>query len=73
MPLDDEGNYSKEADSVVNDKYCKWCYHDGGFHIADTVEELIENILPYQNCGTPDEMRAFLRNQLPQLEYWKEK
>ncbi|MDR1263153.1 MAG: zinc ribbon domain-containing protein, partial [Oscillospiraceae bacterium] len=58
---------------VVNDKYCKWCYYDNCFHVADTVDELIENILPYQNWGTPDEMRKFLREQLPTLEYWESK
>jgi transcriptional regulator with XRE-family HTH domain len=73
MPLDDEGNYSKEADGTINEKYCKWCYYDGEVHVADTVEKLIEDILPHQNWGTPDEMRKFLLEHIPQLDYWKEK
>jgi transcriptional regulator with XRE-family HTH domain len=71
MPLDDEGNYSTETDGSVNEKYCKWCYYDSSFHTAETVDQLIEDILPHQHWGTPDEMRKFLREQLPQLEYWK--
>jgi transcriptional regulator with XRE-family HTH domain len=71
MPLDDEGNLSRETDGSVNDKYCKWCYYEGGFHVADTIDELIENILPNQNWAEQDEMRKFLREQLPTLEYWK--
>ncbi|MDR3312908.1 MAG: helix-turn-helix domain-containing protein [Oscillospiraceae bacterium] len=71
MPLEDGENYSKEADGVVNDQYCKWCYYDGGFHVAQTVDQFIEDILPHQSWGTPDEIRAFLRKQLPQLAYWQ--
>lgn len=71
MPLNNEDNLSKEVDGTLNEKYCKWCYYDGDFHVAATIDELIENILPHQNWGSPDEMRKFLQEQLPQLEYWK--
>lgn len=72
MPLEDEGNLSKEPDGSANDRYCKWCYYDGGFHVPDTIEGLIEAILPNMNWASPEEMRKFLREQLPALEYWKE-
>ena len=30
MPIE-ENNISKEADGMLNEEYCKWCYADGGF------------------------------------------
>jgi hypothetical protein len=48
----------------------QWCYHDGAFHVAATVDELIEDILPNMNWASADVMRDFLRKQLPALEYW---
>ncbi|MDR1821733.1 MAG: helix-turn-helix domain-containing protein [Oscillospiraceae bacterium] len=71
MPLEDESNYSRETEGDINEKYCKWCYHDGGFHVADTLDELIENILPLQNWASPEEMRKLLKVQLSTLEYWQ--
>ena len=70
MPLK-EGVYSTEANGSVNDKYCKWCYYDGGFHVAETVDAMIEDILPNMNWASPEVMRDFLRKQLPTLEYWQ--
>lgn len=69
MPLTDD-DLSKEADGTVNDKYCKWCYVNGK-HKYSTMEEVIKDVVPNMDWGTPDERRKFLQKQLPQLEYWK--
>ena len=31
MPLEEDGNISKEPDGFFNEDYCKWCYTDGKF------------------------------------------
>ncbi|MDR3310664.1 MAG: helix-turn-helix domain-containing protein [Oscillospiraceae bacterium] len=70
MPLDDEGNYSKETDGSINDKYCKWCYVDG-VHAYTNMEDVISEVIKHQNWGTPEQMQEFLRKQLAGLEYWQ--
>ena len=70
MPLDDN-SFSREADGSYNEKYCKWCWVDGSYVGASTIEEMIEVCLPHMNWMTPDEARKFLRKQLPQLEHWR--
>ena len=65
MPLDDN------SVSSGNEKYCKWCWVDGSYVGASTIEEMIEVCLPHINWMKPDEAREFLQKQLPQLEHWK--
>lgn len=68
-PLDDNC-YSRESDSSVNDQYCKWCYVDG-VHKYHDEEEVISDVVPRWNSGTPEQMSDWLRKQLVTLEYWK--
>jgi transcriptional regulator with XRE-family HTH domain len=71
-PLDDADNYSREADGTLNEQYCKWCYIDG-VHQYHDPEELIAYVIQQWNWGTPEQMSEFLRKQLSELEYWREK
>jgi transcriptional regulator with XRE-family HTH domain len=68
-PLDDD-NLSHEADGSVNVKYCKWCYIDGQ-HKYMNMEDVIADVVPHWNWGTPEQMQEFLRKQLVTLEYWQ--
>lgn len=65
-----EDTYSREADGTVNDAYCKWCYVDG-VHKYHDMEEVIKDVVPKWNWGTPEQMAAWLRNKLSALAYWK--
>ena len=73
MPLNDEC-VSREPSGEVNDKYCKWCYHDGEFTYHN-MDELIEACIPHMAAqGFKEEQaRAYMKQMLPSLEYWKDK
>lgn len=71
MPLDDS-SISKEPNGIFNEEYCKWCYTDGKF-IYKSIEELTDFLVEHMSNESwpPDQARAFLEAQLPQLNYWK--
>ena len=71
MPLADDSN-SREKDGFLNEDYCKWCYADG-VHLYSDMEDLIEVCVKNmpKDTYTEEEVRAYLRQLLPQLEYWK--
>ena len=71
MPLED-GTMSRETDGSFNEDYCKWCYADGVYLYSD-MEDLIEVCVKNmpKDAYTEEEVRAYLRQLLPQLEYWK--
>ena len=71
MPLE-EGIISREKDGSANDHYCKWCYADGTYTYSN-MDDLIEVCVAHmQDTGRPEsEIRAYLREKLPTLDYWK--
>ena len=71
MPLED-GTMSREINGSFNEDYCKWCYADG-VHLYSDMEDLIEVCVKNmpKDAYTEEEVRAYLRQLLPQLEYWK--
>ena len=73
MPLDEE-TVSREKDSRPNENYCKWCYADGNFTYSD-MDELIDTCANHMDGDdfTEEQARAYLKQMLPTLEYWKQK
>ncbi|MCR4780288.1 MAG: helix-turn-helix domain-containing protein [Ruminiclostridium sp.] len=71
MPLEDV-MVSREKDGTANDDYCKWCYADGEFMYSD-MDDLIEVCVKNMTSSEhPEEqVRAYLKETLPQLGYWK--
>ena len=71
MPLADD-SISREKDGFLNEDYCKWCYADG-VHLYSDMEDLIEVCVKNmpKDTYTEEEVGAYLRQLLPQLEYWK--
>ena len=71
MPLAD-GDISRETDGFFNEEYCKWCYADGEYMYHD-LDDLIEVCV--QNRAREEfpaeQARAYLKNTLPKLNYWK--
>ena len=71
MPLDDSV-IGRDADGALNEDYCKWCYADGSYVYSD-MDDLI-NVCA-KNMVTEgfseEQARAYLKQALPQLDYWK--
>ncbi|MBR6622085.1 MAG: helix-turn-helix domain-containing protein [Bacteroides sp.] len=71
MPLEDE-SISKETDGFFNEDYCKWCYADGEYmyhDMDDLIEVCVTNMVGEH--FTPEQARAYMRELLPKLDYWK--
>lgn len=72
MPLTD-GDISREADGFFNEEYCKWCYADGT-HLYSDMDELIE-VCVRNMAGeqvTEEQARAYMKELLPKLDYWRQ-
>lgn len=71
MPLEDS-MISKEKDGTFNDSYCKWCYADGEYMYSD-MDDLIEVCVRNManSDHSEDEVRSYLKEMLPKLDYWK--
>ena len=71
MPLKDS-NISKEKDGIFNEDYCKWCYADGEYMYHD-IDELIEVCVGHMANAqfSEEQVREYLKNMLPTLDYWK--
>ncbi|MBR6801923.1 MAG: helix-turn-helix domain-containing protein [Eubacteriaceae bacterium] len=71
MPLEDE-IISKEEDGMFNEEYCKWCYTDGEYTYTD-MDTLIEYCIPHMvdENHSEEELRAYMQEMLPKLNYWK--
>lgn len=73
MPLDDS-TISREPDNSFNEDYCKWCYIDGKF-VYESFDELLDFLVDHISNENflPDAARNFFSEQLPKLDYWKNK
>lgn len=72
MPLEDS-SVSKEPDGLFNEDYCKWCYADGEYMYHD-MDDLINVCVNHManDQFTPEQVRAYLKDMLPKLDYWKQ-
>ena len=71
MPLED-ADISKETDGFFNEDYCKWCYQDGEYFYHDMDDLIDVCIKNMANAEHPaDEVRLYLEETLPKLDYWK--
>jgi transcriptional regulator with XRE-family HTH domain len=71
MPLEDE-IIGRNKDGSLNEDYCKWCYADGTYTYSD-LDELIEVCIPnmVNENFSEEQARSYLKQTLPQLDYWK--
>ena len=71
MPMEDS-NISKETDGFFNEEYCKWCYADGEYMYHD-MDDLIDVCIGHMANAqfTPEQVRAYMEDMLPRLDYWK--
>ena len=72
IPLED-ASISKEADGFFNEEYCKWCYADGEYmyHDMDDLIDVCVNHMANEQFP-PEQVRAYLQDKLPKLNYWKQ-
>ena len=71
MPLEDTF-ISREKDGSLNEDYCKWCYADGEYmysNMNDLIDVCVRNMANEEHSEA--EMRSYLRDMLPKLDYWK--
>ena len=71
MPLED-AIISREKDGSLNEDYCKWCYADGTYTYS-SMDNLIDVCVPHmvnENI-TEEQARAYMKQLLPTLDYWK--
>ena len=71
MPLEDK-IIGKDKDGTPNEAYCKWCYADGTYTYSN-MDELINVCIPHMvsESFSEEQARAYLKQMLPQLDYWK--
>ena len=71
MPLED-AIISRNRDGTLNEDYCKWCYADGTYTYSD-MDELIEVCVKHMLSEdvSEEQARAYMKQRLPQLDYWK--
>ena len=71
MPMDDS-IIGRDSDGTPNEEYCQWCYADGTYTYHD-MDDLIE-VCVKNMAGedfTEEQARAYLKQVLPTLNYWK--
>ena len=71
MPLEDE-IIGKNKDGTLNEEYCQWCYADGTYTYS-SMDDLIDVCIPHMEKQgfTEEQARAYMKQRLPQLNYWK--
>ena len=71
MPLED-GILGRDRDGTPNEEYCQWCYADGTYTYSD-MDHLIDVCVGHMagQGFSEEQARAYLREKLPTLDYWK--
>ena len=71
MPMEDS-IISREKDGTPNEEYCQWCYADGTYTYSN-MDDLIEVCVSHMagEGFTEEQARAYMKQILPTLDYWK--
>lgn len=62
----------RDSDGALNEDYCKWCYADGTYtysNMDDLIDVCVKNMVG-ENF-TEEQARAYMKELLPKLDYWK--
>ena len=72
MPLYDDSVIGRNQDGDLNEDYCKWCYADGiyTYHNMDDLIQVCVKHMVNENF-TEEQARAYMKELLPTLDYWK--
>lgn len=71
MPLED-AILGRNKDGTLNEDYCQWCFADGTYTYSD-MDELIDVCVGHMVSDdfSEEQARAYMKQLLPQLDYWK--
>lgn len=71
MPLEDS-IIGRNKDGSLNESYCKWCYADGTYTYSN-MDDLIDVCVKHMvnENFTEEQARAYMKQILPTLDYWK--
>ena len=71
MPLED-AIIGRNSDGTLNEDYCKWCFADGTYTYSN-MDDLIDVCAGHMagDGFSEEQARAYLRQTLPTLDYWK--
>ena len=71
MPLED-AIISRDKDGSLNESYCQWCYADGTYTYS-SMDDLIDVCVKHmaKDGFTEEQARAYMKQTLPKLDYWK--
>ncbi len=71
MPLED-AIIGRNKDGSMNEDYCQWCYADGTYTYSN-MDDLIRVCIPHmvKDGFTEEQARSYMKERLPQLDYWK--
>ena len=72
MPLEDDEIIGRDKDGALNEDYCKWCYADGTYTYSN-MDDLIDVCVKHMVSEdfSEEQARAYMKDMLPQLDYWK--
>lgn len=73
MPMGDPALWGTDANGEKNADYCTYCYRDGGFTSDGSVEDMINECVPFmvESGMTEEQAHKLLSEQLPTLKRWK--
>lgn len=72
MPLENDEIIGRDCDGGLNEDYCKWCYADGTYtydNMDDLIEVCVKNMVSEK--FNEEQARTYMRDLLPQLDYWR--
>ena len=71
MPLEDD-IIGRDKDGTPNENYCRWCYADGTYTYS-SMDDLIDVCVGHMvnEHFSEEQARAYMKETLPQLDYWK--
>ena len=71
MPLEDD-IIGRDKDGTPNEHYCQWCYADGTYTYSN-MDDLIDVCVGHMvgEGFSEEQARAYLKQTLPRLDYWK--
>ena len=63
---------SKEENGDFNEEYCMWCYDKGKFTYHN-MDDLIKVCIPHMVSEqfSEEQVISYMKNMLPNLNYWK--
>ena len=72
MPMDEPAKFGQEADGSLSGDYCCHCWKNGKFAYENTLEQAVEDNIPWwRGEGESDDVaRARIMEVFPKLKRW---